>query len=82
MSVDPAHSLADAFDLEGNLFGRNTADPYTISPGLDIHEVNIQYEIRRHWREISGYVSAVLRTTGKEKRLQPSTAGSSADSGK
>jgi arsenite-transporting ATPase len=64
MSVDPAHSLADAFDLEGNLFGRNTADPYTISPGLDIHEVNIQYEIRRHWREISGYVSAVLRTTG------------------
>jgi arsenite-transporting ATPase len=64
MSVDPAHSLADSFDIESELFHRRTAEPLTLSPNLEIQEVNIQHEIRRHWREISGYVSAVLRTTG------------------
>jgi len=63
MSVDPAHSLADAFDLETNLFHGKTGDPYSIHPKLAIHEVNIQKEIKRHWREISAYVISVLRTT-------------------
>ncbi|HET8550473.1 MAG TPA: ArsA family ATPase [Bryobacteraceae bacterium] len=64
MSVDPAHSLADSFDIETELFHRRTAEPLNIAPNLDIQEVNIQHEIRRHWKEISSYVSAVLRTTG------------------
>jgi arsenite-transporting ATPase len=64
MSVDPAHSLADAFDLETNLFHGKTGDPYAIDERLAIHEVNIQKEIKRNWREISSYVTSVLRTTG------------------
>jgi arsenite-transporting ATPase len=64
MSVDPAHSLADSFDLETSLFHSNTGDPLTINPKLAIHEVNIQKEIKRHWREISSYVTSVLRATG------------------
>jgi len=64
MSVDPAHSLADSFDLEIGLFEAKTGDPYRISERLEIHEVNIQKEIKRHWREISTYVVSVLRTTG------------------
>jgi arsenite-transporting ATPase len=64
MSVDPAHSLADSFDLETGLFHEKTGDPYLISERLSIHEVNIQREIKRHWREISAYVISVLRTTG------------------
>lgn len=64
MSVDPAHSLADAFDLGGGLFHENTGDPLSVSDKLSIHEVNIQKEIKRHWREISSYVISVLRTTG------------------
>jgi arsenite-transporting ATPase len=64
MSVDPAHSLADSFDLEVSLFHEKTGDPYPISDRLSIHEVNIQKEIKRHWREISAYVISVLRTTG------------------
>jgi len=64
MSVDPAHSLADAFDLETELFHGKTGDPYAINERLAIHEVNIQKEIKRHWREISAYVVSVLRTTG------------------
>jgi len=64
MSVDPAHSLADAFDLETGLFDAKTGDPLAITDNLSIHEVNIQKEIKRHWREISSYVISVLRTTG------------------
>src|SRR3954452_9424385 len=64
MSVDPAHSLADSFDLETSLFHEKTGDPYPIDDRLAIHEVNIQKEIKRHWREISSYVISVLRTTG------------------
>ena len=64
MSVDPAHSLADSFDLETGLFHAKTGDPLLITEKLSIHEVNIQKEIRRHWREISSYVVSVLRTTG------------------
>ena len=64
MSVDPAHSLADAFDLETGLFEANTGDPLAINDNLSIQEVNIQKEIKRHWREISAYVISVLRTTG------------------
>ena len=64
MSVDPAHSLADAFDLDTGLFQEKTNDPYPIDANLSIQEVNIQKEIKRHWREISTYVVSVLRTTG------------------
>ena len=43
MSVDPAHSLADSFDLgAGGLFHSRTFDPLQVAPNLDIHEVNIQ----------------------------------------
>ena len=64
MSVDPAHSLADSFDLEAGLFHANTGDPLVVAERLSIHEVNIQREIKRHWKEISAYVISVLRTTG------------------
>ncbi len=64
MSVDPAHSLGDAFDLQTGLFTEKTNEPYQIDDHLSIQEVNIQKEIKRHWREISTYVISVLRTTG------------------
>jgi arsenite-transporting ATPase len=64
MSIDPAHSLADAFDMDNGLFQDKTNDPYVIDSNLSILEVNIQKEIKRHWRDISTYVVSVLRTTG------------------
>jgi arsenite/tail-anchored protein-transporting ATPase len=64
MSIDPAHSLADSFDLDMQLFHAQTSDPLPISDRLSIMELNIQKEIKRHWKEISAYISAVLRTTG------------------
>jgi arsenite/tail-anchored protein-transporting ATPase len=64
MSIDPAHSLGDCFDLGGDLFHAKTSDPLPIADRLSIFELNIQKEIKRHWQEISSYVSSVLRTTG------------------
>ena len=64
MSIDPAHSLADSFDLDTDLFHTKTSDPLPIHDGLSIFELNIQREVKRHWQEISSYVVSVLRTTG------------------
>lgn len=64
MSVDPAHSLSDAFGRDGDLFSRATADPVAVADRLWLQEVNIQAEVKRHWADVSGYLSAVLRTTG------------------
>jgi arsenite/tail-anchored protein-transporting ATPase len=64
MSIDPAHSLADSFDLEVELFHTRTSDPLAINDRLSIFELNIQREVKRHWQQISSYVISVLRTTG------------------
>jgi arsenite-transporting ATPase len=64
MSVDPAHSLADSFDLGGQLFHGATGEPTPVADKLWIQEVNIQREIKRHWQSISSYITSLLRTTG------------------
>ena len=64
MSIDAAHSLGDSFDLDTDLFHVQTSDPLPINDRLSIMELNIQKEIKRHWKEISSYITAVLRTTG------------------
>jgi arsenite-transporting ATPase len=64
MSVDPAHSLADSFALKNGLFDAATADPHLVRENLCVQQVNIQVELKRHWREIAGYLTMVLRTSG------------------
>src|SRR5215471_222795 len=64
MSVDPAHSLSDAFDLEMGLFDARTSEPLRVAERLWIHEVNIQTEIKKNWHRIWSYVSSLLRTSG------------------
>src|SRR5690349_24855462 len=64
MSVDTAHSLADAFDIEGGLFDAKTAEPLKVAERLWIHEVNIQREIKKNWERIWSYISSLLRTSG------------------
>jgi len=64
MSVDPAHSLADAFDIEAGLFDSKTADPLPVADRLWIHEVNIQKEIKRNWNRIWSYISSLFRSSG------------------
>ena len=64
MSVDPAHSLADSFDLGTALFHGKTGDPYPIDEKLAIHEVNIQNEIKKSWHQISSQLKH-----GRRKRF-------------
>jgi arsenite-transporting ATPase len=64
MSVDPAHSLADAFDLDSGLFDAKTDEPLRVADRLWIHEVNIQKEIKKNWQRIWSYLSSLLRTSG------------------
>src|SRR5246127_4811944 len=64
MRIDPAQSPGDSFDLDSGLFHAGTSDPLPISDRLSIQELNIQKEIKRHWHQISSYLSSVLRSTG------------------
>ena len=64
ISVDPAHSLADSFDLGGALFHANTSEPLPVAERLWIQEVNINHEIKHYWNDISTYLTAMLRTSG------------------
>lgn len=69
MSVDPAHSLADAFDLQGGLTDKHRGEPVAVAENLWIQEVDITEEIGRHWKDISGYITTLLHVTGVEEVL-------------
>jgi arsenite-transporting ATPase len=69
MSVDPAHSLSDAFDLEKRLMDHEAGKLVNISKNLWIQEVDVQEEISRHWDSVYAYVSALLSVSGLEQTL-------------
>jgi arsenite-transporting ATPase len=69
MSVDPAHSLADSFDLGVSLADKNRGAPIPVAENLSIQELDITEEIGRHWKDISGYITTLLAVTGVEEVL-------------
>jgi arsenite-transporting ATPase len=69
MSVDPAHSLSDAFDLEKPLMDHEAGKLVNISKNLWIQEVDVQEEIARNWDSVYAYVSALLNVSGLEQTL-------------
>ena len=69
MSVDAAHSLADAFDLDGRLADKRRGVPVAVAENLWIQEVDVTEEIGRHWQDISGYIATLLAVTGVEEVL-------------
>lgn len=69
MSLDPAHSLADSFDLDVGLMDRNKGQPVWVNKGLWIQEVDVQQEIERNWREVHRYVSTLFNIAGLDDVL-------------
>ena len=58
VSTDPAHSLADAFDLP---LGDK---PVTVAPNLDAEQIDAQARLEEHWRDIQGYLMGLLQWGG------------------
>jgi arsenite/tail-anchored protein-transporting ATPase len=69
MSVDPAHSLSDAFDLEKNLMDHEAGRLVSVEKNLWIQEVDVLEEISRHWNSVYAYVAALLNLSGLEQTL-------------
>jgi arsenite-transporting ATPase len=69
MSVDPAHSLSDAFDLDKSLMDTKAGRLLSVAKNLWMQEVDVQEEISRHWDSVYSYVSALLNVSGLEQTL-------------
>jgi len=69
MSVDPAHSLSDSFDFDKRLMDHSAGRLAKVRNNLWIQEVDIQEEIQRHWKEVYGYLSALLNVSGLNEIL-------------
>jgi len=69
MSVDPAHSLSDSFDLEKRLMDHEAGQLVGVAKNLWIQEVDVQEEISRHWDSVYSYVSALLNLSRPEQTL-------------
>jgi len=69
MSLDPAHSLSDGFDLDRSLMDKNRGIPIPVADRLWIQELDVQEEITRSWGEVHKYLSLLLNTSGIEDIL-------------
>ena len=69
ISIDIAHSLSDAFQLDSDLHDHNRGEPLQICEHLWMQEVDIQEELDRHWKEVSNYLAALLGSSGMTEVL-------------
>jgi arsenite-transporting ATPase len=64
MSLDPAHSLSDSFDLPKSLMDTGGGQPVSVAENLWIQELDLQKELDDNWGEVFRYIATLLRTTG------------------
>ncbi|SMC16704.1 arsenite-transporting ATPase [Desulfacinum hydrothermale DSM 13146] len=69
MSLDPAHSLSDAFDLDKRLMDVNRGRPVAVADRLWIQELDVHEEIEKHWGEVHQYLSLLLNVSGLDQVL-------------
>ncbi|MEM0203642.1 MAG: ArsA family ATPase [Archaeoglobaceae archaeon] len=60
ISTDPAHSLSDSFQFQLG------AEPTKISEKLYGMEVNVEYELKKHWDVIKDYLLLFFKSQGIE----------------
>ncbi|MFC1834372.1 ArsA family ATPase [Thermodesulfobacteriota bacterium] len=64
ISVDIAHSLSDAFQVDSDLHDHNRGQSRQVAENLWIQEVDIQEELDRHWGEVTKYFAALIGSSG------------------
>ncbi|NLI83553.1 MAG: TRC40/GET3/ArsA family transport-energizing ATPase [Deltaproteobacteria bacterium] len=64
LSLDPAHSLSDVFDLDRPLMDKNGGLPIPVAERLWIQELDVHEEIGKHWGEVHRYLSVLLNASG------------------
>ena len=69
VSLDPAHSLADAFDIPEGERLRARGLPIEINDKLHIQEIDIQEEIDRYWGDVYRFLELLFNTTGLDEVL-------------
>ncbi|MFP3866844.1 MAG: ArsA family ATPase [Desulfobacteraceae bacterium] len=69
MSLDPAHSLADIFDLDRRLMDKNRGRPVAVGDNLWIQELDVQEEIKQNWGEVYRYLAILLNVSGFDEIL-------------
>ncbi|MEN3028250.1 MAG: TRC40/GET3/ArsA family transport-energizing ATPase [Aquificaceae bacterium] len=67
VSLDPAHSLGDAFDLPEEEKVRAKGLPIKISDRLYIQEIDIQEEVDRYWGDVYRFLELLFNTTGLDQ---------------
>lgn len=61
MSTDPAHSLADSFDMQLG------AEPREVADGLFAQQVQANDEMERHWSAVQDWLTELLQGRGMER---------------
>jgi len=69
VSLDPAHSLADSFDVPEDVRRKAKGLPIKINENLEIQEIDIQEEIERYWGEVYRFIELLFHTTGLHEIL-------------
>ncbi len=67
VSLDSAHSLVDAFDIDNNLIHQTGEIVQQISDKLFIQEINIQHALKQYWSEVQSYLELVLQVSGLDQ---------------
>ncbi|MAJ74196.1 arsenic-transporting ATPase [Candidatus Poribacteria bacterium] len=67
VSLDSAHSLVDAFDIDNNLIHQTGEIVQQISDQLFIQEINIQHALKQYWSEVQSYLELVLQVSGLDQ---------------
>ena len=64
MSLDPAHSLSDAFDLDISLLAAHKGKPLKLDKNIWLQELDIHEELESNWGEVHRYLASVFNTSG------------------
>ena len=67
VSLDPAHSLADAFDIPEEERFSAKGLPIKVSDKLYIQEIDIHEEVDRYWGDVYRFLELLFNTTGLDE---------------